>query len=101
MKFKPQRLPFEEYKQIYSRVPRFCVDLIIQTKDGVILTKRDIEPYRGMWHLPGGTLLLRESINSAAKRIAKDEVGIKIKVEKQLGLMEFTKFLPKVRPKHT
>lgn len=89
MPYKPKRLLLEEYKFIYSKVPRLCVDLIIQTKEGIVLTKRDIRPYKGMWHLPGGTVLFRESIKSASSRIAKEEVGIKIKIEKVLGVMEF------------
>lgn len=89
MPYKPKRLLLEEYKFIYSKVPRLCVDLIIQTKEGVVLTKRDIKPYKGMWHLPGGTVLFRESIKSASTRIAKEEVGIKIKVKKVLGVLEF------------
>ena len=86
---KPKRLSFEEFKNIYSKVPRLCIDLVVKTQDGILLTKRDIPPYKGYWHTPGGTLLLTEKITKAIQRIAKDEFGSKVKIIKLLGTMEF------------
>ncbi|MEK7161523.1 MAG: NUDIX domain-containing protein [Patescibacteria group bacterium] len=83
------RLPEKEFKKIFARVPRLCVDLVIQTKDGVILSKRDIEPWKGYWQLAGGSVYFGESIQVAAKRIAKEELGINIVVKKTLGYAEF------------
>src|SRR3989344_9615305 len=84
-----QRLPFEEFKSIYSRVPRLGVDLIIQSKRGILFTKRTIEPFNQMWHFPGGSVFLNESIKEAVKRIAKEEVGLEVEIKKLLGYMEF------------
>ncbi len=72
-----------------SKVPRLCIDLIVKTKDGILLTKRQIPPYIGYWHTPGGTVLLHEKLESAAERIAQEEIGTKIKIIKLLGTMEF------------
>ncbi len=86
---KPKRLSFEEFKSIYSKVPRLCVDLVVKTEKGILLTKRQIPPYLGYWHTPGGTVLLKEKISDAIQRISQDEFGSKVKIIKLLGVMEF------------
>lgn len=86
---QPKRLPYSEFKKIYSKVPRACVDLVIKSKKGIILIRRDSYPYQGYWHLPGGTIFLGEKLKDAVKRVAKDETGLKIKIEKTIGIMEF------------
>lgn len=91
---KVKKLSLEDFKFIYSKVPRLCVDLLIKNEKGVLLTLREIKPYKGFWHLPGGTVLLRETLNQAVKRIAKDELGVEVLVEKQLTAIEFSQNLP-------
>jgi ADP-ribose pyrophosphatase YjhB (NUDIX family) len=86
---KPQKIPLKQFKSIYNKVPRLCVDLVIKTKKGIILSKRDIKPSRGMWHLPGGTILFGEKIIDTVARVAKEETGLKLKVKKVLGTMEY------------
>lgn len=85
-----KKLPFDEFKQIYAKVPRLCVDLIINSKDGVLLTKRDIPPALGFWHFPGGTILKNESVKEALERIADEELGIKIEIDKFLSFIEYS-----------
>ena len=75
-----KKLPYQEYTSIYSKVPRLCVDLVIQTADGILLIQRDIPPGKGLWHFPGGTILLGESIQEAANRICRDETGLDLQI---------------------
>ncbi len=82
-------LSYDKFKEIYSTVPRLCVEVIVKTDEGIILTLRDIEPYKGLWHIPGGTVFFGETLHGAAKRIAKEELGIEIKVGKLLGYIEY------------
>jgi len=84
-----KKLPFSEFVSIYSRVPRLCVDLAIVNGNGILLTKRDINPWKGMWHTPGGTLLFGEKIKDAIRRISMEETGLKVKVVRLLGVAEF------------
>jgi len=80
----------DEFKTIYSKVPRLCVDLVIQSDEGILMTKRTLPSWFGMWHLPGGTIFYKEAVEQAAKRIAKDEVGLIVQIEKLLGYMEIS-----------
>ena len=90
MKYK--KIPLEEFKRIYSKVPRAGVDIITISKEGFLLTKRAIPPFVGMWHIPGGSILLKEPIKHAIDRIAKDELGVKIELINHLGIIEY--FMP-------
>ncbi len=84
----PKKSPQKEFDYIYGKVPRACVDLVIKTKEGIVLSKRDINPSRGKWHLPGGTILFGEKITDTIDRIGKGETGLKLKVKKILGTIE-------------
>lgn len=87
---RKQPFSYKEFKQIYSKVPRLCVDLIIQDSKGqVLLLKREEEPSIGMWHLPGGTVLFREEVEQAVKRIAQEEVAVVVTIEGLVGFIEF------------
>jgi len=79
----------EEYESLYGRVPRLCVDLVIQTDQGIVLTKRSIPPAKGKWHIPGSTLVLGETIEQCAHRVAREELNIEIEIEKFIGVIEY------------
>lgn len=88
---KPKRLPLKVFKAVFSVVPRLCIDLLTVDKElGVVLIKRDIPPSKGNWHLPGGGVLFGEDLEDAAQRIAQSEIGIRVCLEKLLGVAEFT-----------
>lgn len=82
-------LTIEDFKSIYSRVTRATVDLVIRNEHGTLLSLRHTDGWEGMWHLPGGTILYREKISDAIQRIAEEEVGMKVSVEKFLDHIEF------------
>jgi len=83
------RLPREEFMSIYHKVPRAAVDIIVQTPQGIVLTKRSIPPFLGCWHICGGTILFMEPINHAIDRIVQNELGITVKIIKSLGVIEY------------
>lgn len=87
----PRKLSKKEYYRIYSKAPRTTVDLIIFHENGLILSKRDIPPCKGMWHLPGGTILLGENLTQAAKRISREETGLKIDPLGIVGIKEYSR----------
>ncbi len=71
-----RRLTNEEYEFIFQRVPRFCVDILLVKDGAVLLAKRDIEPFKGLWALPGGMVRYKETIDQAIDRIGSSELGI-------------------------
>lgn len=79
----------EEFHKIYGRVPRLCVEVVIKSDKGVLLSLRDIKPCKGQWHLPGGTVFFGEKLVDAVKRVAKRELGIDVTDTKLLGYIEY------------
>lgn len=79
----------EEFDKIYSRVPRLCVDLIIRHEKGIVLTLRSLPTWHKQWHLPGGGVQYQETIEQAVARKAQEELGVKVKIIKTLGYIEF------------
>ena len=78
----------DEYRSVYSRVPRLCVDLALVDGNGLLLSKRDIPPFQGLWHFPGGRVYHNETVAEAAARIADAELGITIALEAFAGYIE-------------
>ena len=60
--------------------PSVTVDMVIFTiQEGrlkVLLIKRDLEPFRGKWAIPGGFVRIHESLDDAAKRELNEETGV-------------------------
>jgi 8-oxo-dGTP pyrophosphatase MutT (NUDIX family) len=83
-------LPKDEFDWIFSRVPRVTVEVVISTPErGVLLSLRDIEPCKGLWHLPGGTVRFGEPLVEAVGRVARDELGLSVDVGEMLGYIEY------------
>ena len=83
-------LPKDEFDSIFSRVPRITVEVVISSPQrGVLLSLRDIEPCKGMWHLPGGTVRFGEPLVDAVARVASDELGLAVDVGEMLGYIEY------------
>lgn len=85
----PHPLSTQDFNAIYSRVPRLCVEVVLVEASGVVLTKRAISPGEGLWHLPGGTFRFGETLAEAARRVARDEIGVEIELLQQLGVIEY------------
>jgi ADP-ribose pyrophosphatase YjhB (NUDIX family) len=98
---KDQWLSEKDYNFIYSNSPRICVDLVLKAGKTVFLTRRDIQPYKGKYHLPGGKVNFRESISNAIHRIAKREIGVDIKIKHLLGFMEFPREVQSGNKRHS
>ncbi|MBI2057057.1 NUDIX hydrolase [Candidatus Pacearchaeota archaeon] len=74
----PRKISQKKFSWIYSQVPRLCVEVILKTKDGVLLTKRLIPPSKGRWHFPGSGVLFGETLKQAVKRTAKEEINLNV-----------------------
>lgn len=64
----------------YPLFPKVGVGAIT-VKDGrVLLVKRGIEPGKGLWAIPGGTLQLGETLQECAAREIFEETGVTVKI---------------------
>jgi 8-oxo-dGTP diphosphatase len=73
----------------YPVVPRVGVGAITVKEGKVLLVKRGIEPGKGLWAIPGGTLKLGETLQECAAREILEETGIKIKVGECIYVFDF------------
>ena len=90
--FKPnmlKKLTLEKFKEVYALVPRLTIEVIVKTPEGIILSKRSIDPYKGFWHIPGGTVFLEEKLEDAVIRVAGDEIGLEVGITKFLGFIYY------------
>jgi len=90
---KVERIPFIEFKKIYSRVPRLCVEVVLMKRKSLLLIRRTIAPAVGQWHTPGGTVLKGEDLEQAVKRVASEELGLQVKVLKFIGVIEYKSYI--------
>ena len=89
-RIKPwQRLSLRDFRFIYRSVPRLCVDVIIRDRRGAVLIQRDIMPDTGRWHVPGGTVHFGETLEQAVRRFANHEAGLRVKILRCLGVVEY------------
>jgi len=57
-----------------------CVDGIF-IKDGkILLLKRNVEPFKGYWHLVGGHVEENETLREALKREFKEETNLDVEI---------------------
>jgi 8-oxo-dGTP diphosphatase len=64
-----------------------CVDVIITNDEGkILLTKRNVDPFKNSWIIPGGRMKLGELPTKTAKREIFEETGLEIKIEKLYGV---------------
>jgi 8-oxo-dGTP diphosphatase len=62
---------------------------VILDDDGlVLLTRRNVEPFKGEWVMPGGKIDLGESIVKALQREVMEEVGLQVEVEDIIDVFE-------------
>ncbi|MGZ6638641.1 MAG: NUDIX hydrolase [Solirubrobacteraceae bacterium] len=80
----------DEFDGIFSKVPRVTVEVLISCGGrGVLLALRDVDPCRGMWNLPGGSARFGEPLVEAVRRVAADELGIRVRVGPLVGYIEY------------
>ena len=81
-------IPFDKYKEIWKVMPVVCVDIVLHYKGKVLLLYRKDEPVKDHWWISGGRVFRDEMSEDAARRKAKEELGIDIEFVKKIGVYE-------------
>jgi 8-oxo-dGTP diphosphatase len=71
-----------------SRLPRVGSAALVINDDRVLLGRRNKEPNRGRWVLPGGGVEPFETVADAVKREVREETGLVVDLDGQLGVFE-------------
>ena len=72
----------------YPPCPLIGVGVLVFDKDRVLLVKREQEPGKGRWSIPGGLLELGELLKEGARRETKEETGIDVDVDDLLDVID-------------
>jgi colanic acid biosynthesis protein WcaH len=81
-------IPDDEWRTIVANVPLVSVDLVIDHDGGVLLGKRENDPAKGEWFVPGGTVRKNEPRTDAVHRVANEELGEAVVIDECLGTYE-------------
>lgn len=76
-------------KREYPENPVVGVGAVV-IKDGkVLLVKRGVDPKKGLWAIPGGSLKLGETLQEGAEREIMEETGITIRAKEPVYSFDF------------
>ena len=67
------------YNKIIQSIPILCVDIIVKNHSRFLLLKRNNEPLKNSFYLPGGRVFKGENLHSSAARKLLEETGINVK----------------------
>lgn len=72
-------LPLEVFEWISSMVPIANVDLLIlNEKNEILLSWRDDVYYGKGWHIPGGCIRFKETLDERIQKTAESEIGTRV-----------------------
>ncbi len=84
-------IPEEEYARIMEVLPVLCVDVVVQnSRNEYLLIRRANEPLKDQWWVIGGRVLKGETLEQAAIRKVREEVGLKVDFVEPIGYYEDT-----------
>ena len=76
-------------KREYPESPVVGVGAVV-IKDGkVLLVKRGVDPNKGLWAIPGGSLKLGETLQEGAEREILEETGITVRAKEPVYSFDF------------
>ncbi len=72
----------------YPQFPMVAVAAVVFKEGRILMIKRNHEPNKGKWSIPGGMLELGETLYDAARREVLEECSIEIEIERLLDAGE-------------
>lgn len=87
---EPARLVCKECSFVFYQDPKLVACSVIDIDGQIVLLKRDINPGRGKWVVPGGYVDQGEVIEAAAVRETMEECGIRTRIKRLLGVYSYS-----------
>lgn len=82
---EPRRLVCKDCRFIFYLDPKLVACTIAETPRGIVLQRRNKNPRKGYWVLPGGFVDRGETLEEAAKREFFEETGLISTIDSLLG----------------
>jgi 8-oxo-dGTP diphosphatase len=76
-------------KREYPESPVVGVGAVVIKDRNVLLVKRGVDPNKGLWAIPGGSLKLGETLQEGAEREIMEETGITIRAKEPVYSFDF------------
>ncbi|MCW4039102.1 MAG: NUDIX hydrolase [Candidatus Bathyarchaeota archaeon] len=72
----------------YPVCPLIGVGALIHRGDKIVVVKRENEPAKGLWSIPGGLLELGERVYDGVKREVMEETGLDVEIDRLLDVID-------------
>jgi ADP-ribose pyrophosphatase YjhB (NUDIX family) len=69
--------------------PKVAAGAVVEHRGGIVLLRREIDPRAGFWVHPGGFVDRGETLEQAARRETREEVGLEVEIDRLLGAFSF------------
>ena len=76
-------------KREYPESPVVGVGAVVIKDGNVLLVKRGVDPNKGLWAIPGGSLKLGETLQEGAEREIMEETGITVRAKEPVYSFDF------------
>jgi len=87
--FEPERLVCTGCMFVMYLNPKVAAGAVVEYNGGIVLLRREIEPRAGFWVHPGGFVDRGETLEQAAKRETREEVGLDVEILDLIGVYSF------------
>lgn len=77
-----------DMKREYPVHPLVGVGMIVKKNNYIVMVKREREPGKGKWSIPGGMLELGERISDGVKREILEETGLRVEIDRLIDVEE-------------
>jgi 8-oxo-dGTP diphosphatase len=72
----------------YPVCPLIGVGALIHRGGKIVVVKRENEPAKGLWSIPGGLLELGERVYDGVKREVMEETGLDVEIDRLLDVID-------------
>lgn len=93
---EPPRLRCSACGFVFYLDPKVVACAIVERRGRIALLKRAIAPKKGKWVVPGGYVDRGEEVPQAAVRETLEECGLRIRIERLLGVYSYPGIIPVV-----